>query len=652
MSKTASSIEFHVKKTATRLSTIVAIMGFCAWILATVNTLLDPIKTLYGYYLYTDSWNQEADNRTMTGVHNFNNVSSHVCTPADKWTDCYYELPVLGPGSLANQTCRTFYPVEPVNECFGTFFGNCTNAAGQVTYLPSHRYVTNQWSIQTASTDKECLSRIGEGIIFPCQSYTSMNGRVLNYQTQRSEVTKWCREFGAWFVYDSETQIQEMLLANVSHGKANASLFSIPLEIYKPSINLMDYIGCSADLLIGGTATHTATTAWYGQTRAPWSARTTRVAGSNVISRNYPLMNVVTTLMCNGDFTMVRTVYKDGLRLLILLIITYYRISSIYYPLLLVYRSQNRPFTSWLWHRNMGLVLHKRERRNVIILMLLTIETLVSTEDILMFCQQVVYTDSREWLTILLKCMSICRVIWPCALIMLLLSRIQQALLPDKYAIAIADDLFFFCCPVVLFYVPRFVTSQGNYIFQGFGFSGDIIRHLGNSILQVSKTDSDPITLYFNLFGLFTAIATTFCYCLSLFLKLVLHSDASILAYLFSGGQTQLAANTGCKRGFAVVLHESRLSFSTAVAQQLGRAKVNLLCESASLASEGFVSLVYGQYEVLGTITWGVPYPVLNRHGHAAVIQNNVVEYDDKVTMKVLSSTVSYPFVAGVPDLE
>ncbi|DAZ97878.1 TPA: hypothetical protein N0F65_003305, partial [Lagenidium giganteum] len=263
------------------LRVVLQCVGSLLSIIATVNALLDPLKTLYGYYIFTDSDNQAAV-WTLTVANNFNNATSRQCGFPDdpgNFLDCYYELPVYGTGSLAGATCRSYYPIDKgEKQHVGNYFGNCTFPNGTQVHLPNARFATTQWSVQTTSQDKRCLERIGEGNIFPCDAYTTLNGRVIYHRISRTEGSRWCREFGGFYINDHEEQRQQVLLANVSWGEDFLTFTSIALDVNRPVLNLYDLIGCSAEMHVGGAATHISTWALYGTTTAPWTARTTRTA--------------------------------------------------------------------------------------------------------------------------------------------------------------------------------------------------------------------------------------------------------------------------------------------------------------------------------------------------------------------------------------
>ncbi|EQC36740.1 hypothetical protein SDRG_06176 [Saprolegnia diclina VS20] len=124
-----------------------AIAAFIAWLAITVNSLLDPIKTLYGYYIYMDSYNQYVVWQ-LTIENTFNNISSKICSPNGPFLDCYFELPVYGTGSLAGATCRSYYPIDKApTQHVGNFFGNCTLPSGERIDIPDGvRFVSTQWS--------------------------------------------------------------------------------------------------------------------------------------------------------------------------------------------------------------------------------------------------------------------------------------------------------------------------------------------------------------------------------------------------------------------------------------------------------------------------------------------------------------------------
>ncbi|OQS04822.1 hypothetical protein THRCLA_20787 [Thraustotheca clavata] len=75
------------------------------------------------------------------------------------------------------------------------------------------------------------------------------------------------------------------------------------------------------------------------------------------------------------------------------------------------------------------------------------------------------------------------------------------------------------------------------------------------------------------------------------------------------------------------------------------------LCEAINLASEGFVCLVYGEYQVLGTTEWRLVFLVVHENGHVAVISGFEVCYQPSISIETLARAASYPKVLGVPDL-
>ncbi|KDO18492.1 hypothetical protein SPRG_21696 [Saprolegnia parasitica CBS 223.65] len=169
----------------------VAIAVFALWVLVTVNSLVDPLKTIYGYFVYLDSNNQNAVWQ-LTVANHFNNVTSRVCPLSGPFLDCYFELPVYGTGSLAGATCRSYYPTDKgPTQHIGNFFGNCTFPNGQRVDMPDGRTtVTTQWTVQTSSLDRKCLTLLGEGDSFPCDEYITTNGRIINYRVSQTETKK------------------------------------------------------------------------------------------------------------------------------------------------------------------------------------------------------------------------------------------------------------------------------------------------------------------------------------------------------------------------------------------------------------------------------------------------------------------------------
>ena len=206
----------------------IAIAVFAIWVLVTINSLVDPLKTIYGYFIYLDSNNQNVVWQ-LTVANNFNNVSSRVCPINGPFLDCYFELPVYGTGSLAGATCRSYYPIDKgPTQHISNFFGNCTYPNGRRVDLPDGRTtVTTQWSVQTSSNDRNCLRTLGEGDSFPCDEYVTTNGRVINYRVSQTETKKWCKEFGGFYILNLTSGIQEVLVANVTDTSVSSSQSSM-----------------------------------------------------------------------------------------------------------------------------------------------------------------------------------------------------------------------------------------------------------------------------------------------------------------------------------------------------------------------------------------------------------------------------------------
>ncbi|OQR94809.1 hypothetical protein THRCLA_08081 [Thraustotheca clavata] len=628
---------------------------FVAWALININSFLDPVKTLYGYYMYMDSYNQYVVWQ-LTVSNNFNNQTSRVCNDTGPFLDCYYELPVYGTGSLAGSICRSYYPIDkgPFQHV-GNFFGNCTFPNGQRIYIPDEQtYATTQWSVQTSSQDKACLNYLGEGVSFTCDSFTTMNGRVINHRISQTESNKWCKEFGGYYILNRMTNIQEVLIVNISNP-SHPTFTSIALDYIPPVLSLEPLIGCGANLHIGGTATHITTSAWYGDTTAPWTARTTRTADTNTITKNESLYYVSTSHYSEGDLTQIRLEYKDAFRLILLCTITYYRFSSIYYPMWLSYLRARHPFIKWISRRHMGLVLHKRERRNLLILFLLSLEAIASTEDIVMYCQQVIYAGNSMFI-MALKYMSITRIIWPCAFLLLLFSRITEWSAGPEYSFAMSEDLFLLGAPVVWGYIPMKVTNQGMELFQGYRWTGNYIRHYTNSIYNVYTKQLSCLTLYIQLFGLFTIISLITTLFIDTMWRSYTH-HSSIMVYVLNPRRQshakRIADLAKVQTTLEYVLVHATEGIVPDIASQITRAKLprTHYCESMNLAAEGLVCLVYGPIHVAGIINWGVAHPIENDLGHIAVIDGNSVSFRANVSINTLAQITSKPAYLGIPDL-
>ncbi|KAJ0412628.1 hypothetical protein ATCC90586_006995 [Pythium insidiosum] len=656
-----------LEPTKSLLWRVLEFTGFLLWIFTTLNAVLDPAKTVYGYFIYSDSDNQEVV-WTLTVWNQFDNSSAarrcEYPEDSEAFLGCYFELPVYGTGSLAGARCRSFYPTDKgAFQHIGNFFGNCTLADGTELHLPSERFATTQWSVQTASRDKPCLERLGEGEIFPCDAHTTMNGRVLNHRASRTEATKWCREFGGFYVNDLQLDRQQVLLANASLGAEHLAFTSVALDVDRPVFNLYDVLGCSAEVHIGGAATHISTRAFYGLTTAPWTARTTRTARRSAVERqDNGLYRVETLHHSEGDLTQIRTWFKDLLRLALLGFIVFYRVSSIYYPMFLVYTRQHEPFVAFTIRRSLGIVLHKRERRSLLMLLLLSLETLMSGEDIIMFCQQIIYTSRTSYVRQVLKYMSIARIVWPAAFVIAALTRLLRVVLPRRFTIALAEDLFLIACPIVWVYIPSYVTKKGMQLFQGYKWGGAVVRHYANSIQNVYVGQMDHLHLYFELFGYFTAIAVAGGFVIGALVQYASHG-ASLLVWLYSGGHRQprdtgtvaRLKTDGAISSLERVLVDSTLGISQVEARQITRAKIKrhgiVLCEGLNVAADGFLCLVYGPYQVLGWCCWGYASPVRNRDGHVARISDCAVEFDAQVTVETLAAAAPKPAWLGLPDL-
>ncbi|EQC36754.1 hypothetical protein SDRG_06189 [Saprolegnia diclina VS20] len=622
------------------------------WITLSANSLLDPIKTLYGYYLYTESNHRESV-WALVVTNTFNNISSKVCSPNGPFLDCYFELPVYGTGSLAGATCRSYYPIDKSDtQHIGSFFGNCTLPSGERIDMPSDLFATTQWSLQTASTDRSCLATLGEGDAFPCDSYTTGSGRVINYRVSKTATTKWCKEFGGYFLLNHHTGIQEVLVANVSN--ASTPVFSsLRLDYATPVFSLEDLLGCAGDLYVGATAGHTTTTAWYGDTVGAWTARTSSAAKSMVMTRNVDGTYIYSALSWfEGAVTQIGPIYRDLFRCSLLLLVTVYRISSIYYPIWLVYKRQGRTFWAWAAARHMGLVLHKRERRSLPILTILSLEALLSTDDIVSNCQHAIYTVPSSYFSIVLTYMSITRIIWPCAFFLLLFSRLIEWTIGPHFAFALSEDLFLLGAPVVWIYLPAYVTTQGMKLFHGYRWNGVIVRHYVSSIRNVYSNQVNNLALYTQLFGYFTAISSATTIGVGCLWQAVTHTS-SIMSYLLSPHRSAWRHTPRECKTIEDVLIASSERLPPEIAYQITKAKwpQTQQCEAMNLASEGLVSLVYGPWHVVGFTEWGFVFPLTNAKGHAAVIDGCTVQFRPDVTHETLASLTATPARLGIPDL-
>ncbi|OQS04821.1 hypothetical protein THRCLA_20788 [Thraustotheca clavata] len=623
------------------------------WLFLSVNSFLDPAKTFYGYYTYTDSDNQPAV-WELTVVNNYNNVSSKVCSTDGNFLDCYYELPVYGSGTLANAVCRSYYPVDKgAAQHIGTFFGNCTLPNGNRVDYPNNVYATSQWSLMVSSQDKACITSMGEGDSFPCDSYMTMEGRVMYFRVSRSVASTWCKELGGYYILNKNTNKQEVLVANVSNP-SKPTFTSIPLTHNTTVYNVYNTLGCSADLTVGGAAGHISTSAWYGSTVGLWMAHTTSSPKDNAITFKDDMVNVVTMSSHDGNVTQIRTFYKDAVRCFLFFVVIYYRLASIYYPIWLVYARQGKSFLNWVSKRHMGLVLHKRERRSLPVLFLLTIEAVVSTEDIIMYCQQVVYSYPTLW-NLVFKYMSITRIIWPSSFILLVISRLVQMIFGPKYAFALSEDLFLLGAPVIWFYMPAYVTVRGMALFQGYRWTGDIVHHYGNTIWNVYSAQENVLYLYYNLFGSFTYISCLTTIGIGCLWQTLTHTSSIMSVFLSSNIFYRVKDDVeGPKNTIEKVSTEQ---FPPEIIFQIIKAKwpKSKVCEAMNLASEGFVCLVYGEYQVLGTTEWGLVYPIVNESGHVAIIDGCQVAYNVTVTLETLASITSHPKVLVVqllPDVK
>ncbi|DBA05038.1 TPA: hypothetical protein N0F65_000726 [Lagenidium giganteum] len=531
-------------------------------------------------------------------VQSFDNVSATPCLYIDSANTldrCYFDLPITGAGVLAGATCRVFNPLnfgraDPV----GALFANCTFPNKTSLYLPNDQFATALWSLQTASPERECLEYLGEGIIFPCDKHVTMNGRVIHHRISHTEPSTWCREFGGYFIYDKDQGKQVVLIANVSMDGNEQSLVSLELDVARPVFNLYEITWCSSTIRIGGTASHISTFAFYGSTTAPWTARTSRSAKENsvVYDQQRQLYNVTTWHAADGDLTQIRTWLKDGLRVLVLLLIIYYRVSSIYLPLYLVYARQAQSLPAMMFRRGFGVVLHKRERRSVLMLGLLATEALLSCEDIVMLCQQIVNTDSKSYVTKILKFMSISRIVWLPALALLLISRGYHLMTRGNFLGPKAEDVFLLSCPAVWIYIPSY--------------------------------------LYLQLFGLFSVIAVISTWIIGTLVQYIANGN-SLMVCLYSGKWTSshedYAPNAS---SLAKVLTESNLGILTTEAEQITSVKLHNThqTEALNVAAEGFICLVYGPH------------------------QGKSVAFHRDVTLESLMGYTARPGWLGVPDLQ
>ncbi|EQC36743.1 hypothetical protein SDRG_06179 [Saprolegnia diclina VS20] len=495
---------------------------------------------------------------------------------------------------------------------------------------------------------------LGEGDSFACDTMTTANGRVINYRVSQTETTKWCKEFGGFYILNVTSGIQEVLVANTSGAPA---FTSIPLTVETPAFSISSLIGCFANIHIGGTNVVTTTSAWHGDTLGPWTARSTRTAHANAVTSNGSLQRVWTHHYSEGDVTIVRLIYKDVFRLCILAIVIYYRVSSIYYPIWLAFRRQHQPFLAWIWQRHLGLVLHKRERHNLFILLLLSLEAVTSVEDIVLYCQHIVYTNGSSYGSQLLSLMSIMRIIWPCALLLLCLSRLAGLLLGPAYVFAVSENIFLLGAPVVWVYVPLYVTNQGMRLISGYRWTGVVVHHYTNSIFNAYTRQMSFATLYWHLFGVFTLVSPLVIFGLSAVWRRSTKSS-SIAAYLFA--PTEHHQNSvhiqpaPPHASLEAILRDSTFSVPPSIARQITRAKlpVKNYCEAGNLAADGLVCLVYGELHVLGLTEWGLVFPVEDADGHIAVLDGNSVAYRQDVTIERLLATASSPLVLGIPDLQ
>ncbi|KAJ0407289.1 hypothetical protein ATCC90586_003147 [Pythium insidiosum] len=638
------------------------------WLASSGSAALEPFAIALSYAIAAgcDSL-QPLAVWPITATEHFNNASTRACARPDDSTDlrdCFFELPVGGPGAwgLANATCRSYFPVDRRDrQRIGAFFGNCSLANGTTLSLPSDRFATTRWSVQASSRDKRCLDRIGEGPVFPCDAYATGDGRVLNFRESRTESAKWCREFGGLFVNDLLLDMQQVLVAQTSAPPP--SFISLPLETHRPVFSLIDVIGCPADMHIGGVSTRIATRALYGATTVPWTAHTTRSARSNAVSQanDSGMFRVTTQHAAEGDLMQIRSWYKDLLRLALLVTVVLFRVTSVYWPMYLAQERRPRPLAT-------GFAVHKRERRSLVVLTLLSIETIASGEDIAMFCFQIAESKT-SWVSLALRYLSITRVVWPVAWLLLLLHRVSRG----RVKTALVDDLVLFLCPVVWLYLPASVTADGLELFQGSRWTGALVRHDVNSI---RSRPVSHVEFYIAVFGRFTGVAAVVLLTLGMLAsshRLVKRSilrgskamsPRTSVAVMAPSTDTDALKMVKQKSVKAVagmtlddVLRQSSLGLARDEIREITRLKTRRssagepLTDALSLAAEGFVALVYGPHEVLGVSHWGRPVPVRDARGRVARISGVRVELDDALTLESLVATAARPACIGVPDL-
>ncbi|OQR99468.1 hypothetical protein THRCLA_06506 [Thraustotheca clavata] len=622
--------------------TVRGMIQFLGWSLLTLNSLGDPLKTLYGYYMSTDSsfqtlvWEMEVTN-------NFNNISSRVCNDSLPFLDCYYELPVDGTGSLAGSLCRSYYPVDKdPTQHVGNFFGNCTLVNGERIDIPNDEFASTQWSVQTSSPYRQCLSAIGEGEPFPCDTTTTTNGHQINYRPSQTEATMWCKEFGGYFILNRSSLVQEAFLVNVSDPD-HPSFLSLALDVNTPVFSLENLIGCPAHIHIGGTASQITTSAWYGETVGSWTAHTTRTADLNRVSWNGSLVHVWTLHYSEGDITIVRLVYKDIFRLTMVSLVVIYRFTSIYYPIYLVYRRQQQSLPQWIAQSHHGLVVHKRERYNFLILFFLTAEAVASVEDIVVYCQHTVFTSSGSIGTFLLNYMSIMRIIWPCSFVLLVFTRLLGCLFQHQDMFKLCENLFLLGAPVVMLYVPFHVTKQGIRLFQGYRWTGMYCHHFTNTIHNVYSNQINCFYLFTQIFGWFIFVNATTTFLLSMLWYWKM-PNKSMLSYLFSPPNHRV---NPVSKPLELILQNSAKMILTNEA----RHSQYHVGGAANIAADGLVCLVYGNYHVVGYTAWGISYPIENQDGFVGVIRGRNVSFDDQLTVFDLLKQTSFPMVIGIPDL-
>ncbi|GLE04184.1 hypothetical protein PINS_up013095 [Pythium insidiosum] len=166
---------------------------------------------------------------------------------------------------------------------------------------------------------------------------------------------------------------------------------------------------------------------------------------------------VTTRLEVRGDALIIRAWAKDLVRLALLGAVVVFRVSGVYWPLWLALERQPR---STRMADAVGVVLHTRERRSLVVLALLSLETLASGEDIAAFCVQLARSE-MTWPVRALKLLSIARVVWPVAWLLRLLVHAQRWLSRDRVRTAAVDDLVLLACPLVWLLLPALVARRG-----------------------------------------------------------------------------------------------------------------------------------------------------------------------------------------------